>query len=298
MSNSGWNRSSANQPKVTKKSGKKFSLLHGLIAGVVVVVLGFAVLAIFSGGEDAPKAKAEKDRGLIKEVTPAAAPTNKVVKVAKKEPTNAERLRAKFAWANIKIPDDWDKPYPPQAYWPDGRLKQHSRFVKEETIVWDKATRPIQETTFSNQADRDIAGMLLIEPGNRLVGHIEFDKSFDDEFRDSLKTPIVIDKENDTPAQQDLKQLVIETRKELKERMDKGESVAEIMNETRKQLEELGLYREEIKKMVDDVKDQHGEEFTEQDEKDLIGAANKMLEERGCKPLELPSVFLEQIKQY
>lgn len=52
--------------------------MRGIVAGLVVVcALGGLCLWMFSGGDDAPKAKADKERGLIKEVTPAAAPKEK-----------------------------------------------------------------------------------------------------------------------------------------------------------------------------------------------------------------------------
>ena len=60
------------------------------------------------------------------------------------------------------------------------------------------------------------------------------------------------------------------------------------MIETRDQLKELGTYREQLKQEVDKLMADGN--FSEKDEDDLVKAANLMLEDRGVKPFELPSV--------
>ena len=288
-----WNKPSLeNQQPVKKRAAKAPSAKRGIIAGAVVVVaLGTLCLWMFSGGDDTPsQGTRHKAQGTIREVTPAAAPTNRVEVL--KKPSAVDLLRAKYPG---EIPPGWNKPYHPGAYRKDGTLKRYSRYIR--VITNEAVAASLEDRTFSNFADRDIASMLLVEPGETLVGDgPHCDESFVANFVESLKTEIVIDKEKDTPMQQELKQAVAETRKELKARFDAGEDIVAIMNETRQQLRELGLYREEIKKMVDEAKAEHGDEFTEQDEKDLINAANQMLEERGCKHLELPAAFIEKAK--
>ena len=286
-----WNKPSGETEPQKKETQSGVKLGRGILAGLCFVALaGAAVWFIFGRGEgDTPaQSTRHKAQGTIKSVTPAAAP--KPVEVKK---SNAEVLRARFP--GLKIPNDWAKPYPPQAYWPDGRLKEHSRYVKVITNKVSRASMSVEELTFKNYAERDIAGALLIDPGEELVGDYTYGESFVESFLESLKHPMVEDKD-DTPFQKELRKAVEETKKELKQRYDAGEDIAAIMNETRKQMKELALYREEIKKMVDDAKAEHGDEYTEQDEKDLIDAANKMLEDRGCKPLELPQAFLEKIE--
>lgn len=292
---SGWNGSqrggTAKVPQNTpKRRAKSPSPWRGLVCGGLVVV-GAALAAwwLLKPGDSAPAQGAKsKPRSTIKEVTPAAAP--KPVEVKK---SNAEVLRARFP--GLKIPNDWAKPYPPQAYWPDGRLKEHSRYVRVITNKPSRASMSVEELTFKNHAERDIAGALLIDPGEELVGDYTYGESFVESFLESLKHPMVEDKD-DTPFQKELRKAVEETKKELKQRYDAGEDLAAIMNETRKQMKELALYREEIRQMVEKAKAEHGDDYTEQDEKDLIDAANMMLQDRGCKPLELPHAFLEKIE--
>ena len=290
----GWNGSGGNStPQKPKAAAKKPSPIRGLVAGAVLVaaVIG-CYFAFFSGAEKPQKVVEQKKPSRIKEVKPAPAPKAKPVQ--EKKPSAVDLLRAKYPG---EIPPGWNKPYHPGAYRKDGTLKRYSRYIR--VITNEAVAASIEDRTFSNFAERDIASMLMVEPGETLVGDGQmYDDTFRENFIESLKTEIVIDKEKDTPMQQELKQAVAETRKELKARLDAGEDIVAIMNETRQQLRELGLYREEIKKMVDEMKAEHGDEFTEQDEVDLINAANQMLEERGCKHLELPAAFIEQVKMY
>ena len=280
----GWNGSGQKgatpvQPKVT---AKKPSPIRGLIAGGAVVALAVvAYFVFFSGGEKPEGEKAAKERGRIKEVTPAAAPTNKVVKARK----------PKFPGA----PLDWDKPYPPQAYWPDGRLKQHSRYVKVITNRVEDMYRSIEEKTFKNPAEVHVALMLNHEPGGMLIGDLTYGKDFVKWFKRSLETPIVIEKD-DTPEVVELKKAVIDAKKMLKERMDAGEDVAQIMNDCRKEQKELGLYRQELEKQIREIRKNSNGPMSVKDYQDLISAANTMLENRGCAPIKIPELTIRRME--
>lgn len=74
---SGWNKPTE-KPVETKKAAKP-AFRHVLIASGVVAVLGCVLLLVFSGGDGAPKAKAEKKAAAIKEVKQATAPKAAVV---------------------------------------------------------------------------------------------------------------------------------------------------------------------------------------------------------------------------
>ena len=84
----GWNGSGGGSTPVKPKvTAKKPSPVRGIIAGGLIIVLAtVAYFAFFSGNEGNEKVpeKVEKKPTAIKEVTPAAAPTNKVEKVPEK----------------------------------------------------------------------------------------------------------------------------------------------------------------------------------------------------------------------
>ena len=284
-----WNRPSEG---AAKPAPKKPSAMRGVVAGLVVVALAAACVFIFMGKGEKPQVEKEvKKPTAIKEVKPAVV-AQKQKPAAEEDPAVAA-LRKKYPG---EIPPGWKKPYHPLAYRPDGSLKRYSRYVHVITNSTPRWAIPIVEQTFKQTAERDIANILMITPGDELVGQVRYDKSFKDRFIASLNHTITVDEENDTSAQKDLKDAVIAAKKELKQALDRGEDIVEIMNETRKQFEELSLYRQDIKKMVDEARAANGNKLTKKDEEDLINAANLMLEERGCKPLMLPSAFIEQVE--
>lgn len=273
--NNSWNRPN-NTPQVIKpRDGVSWK--RGAIAAALIVCGAIGAWFFLRSAGEKPVDESVSTNRLIKAVTPAKAPV-------------AEKPKKKWPkWMNV--PDDWDKPYPPQAYWPDGRLKQYSRYVKVVTND-TAASQSVVERTFKNVAEQEIATLLVSEPGGLLVGEgPKYDKSFVKIFLRSLETPITIDEENDTPFQQDLKRAMIETKKDLKARYDAGEDIAKIMQDAYDEQKELSLYRQELEEQVDKIRIENKGQFTDKDVKDLIDAANKMLAERGCKELAATEIF-------
>ena len=82
-------------------------------------------------------------------------------------------------------------------------------------------------------------------------------------------------------------------RQELLDASANGESIEKVLIDTRDQLQQLGLYRQELEERVLRMSE---DGMSQQDYNDLITAANKMLEERGSKPLELPSTVKHAVR--
>ena len=271
-STGGWNRPASNQP--VKKGGAKAPFkVKGVIVGAIAVVIGVVCLWMFSGGEDVPKAKADKERGKIKEVTPAAAPKAEPIEV-KEEPPKDPRIN-----------------YRPEDVYRDDR--GILRFKGSDCRAFDP-NRPhlpptgadkFYVTVFSNRCDRAIAGLLSQEPGTPVFLRGDYsDPSFKEAFMASITEPIRIN-DDDSEYHKQLKQAVIETRKEIAKRIGDGEELGQILTDAKKELERLAAYRRdldgEIAKMV---KDSDG--MSTEDVKTLVEAANKMLEENGVLPIE------------
>jgi hypothetical protein len=154
-------------------------------------------------------------------------------------------------------------------------------------VTTQVASTSIADKTFKYNAERQIAHLLLVEPGEGMLGSGEdLYSDFDKEFKESLKDEIVFDEE-DTPEQRELKEALIDIRKELIERMNNGEDLSHVMIETRKQLQEMALYKEELQEEVEKLRKDGN--LSKQDRLELLEAANKMLEERGIQPFLIPS---------
>ena len=151
----------------------------------------------------------------------------------------------------------------------------------------------IADKTFKHSADVELGNLLMVEPGDDLLGDTAgMYRGFNKEFDEALTEPIEYS-DDDTPIQREMKQAVNELRKELKERRAKGEDIEKIMEDTRNQLKELSLYRQELE---DEVRKLSTDDLTQKDYDDLVAAANQMLKERGIKPLEMPSTVRHAIR--
>lgn len=138
------------------------------------------------------------------------------------------------------------------------------------------------EAIFRHKSERQIAAFLSVTPGNWMMRPKVFDKSFDDDFTQSMCERIEI-LPNDTEEQRQLKELVINAKKELAARLKAGETPSEIMTATAKELYDLGQYRRNLQKEV--IAAQHDPNLSDQDVADTVEAANKMLEAKGLKGL-------------
>lgn len=157
----------------------------------------------------------------------------------------------------------------------------------------DRSRLPLFEQVFPNRADRAIAGLLVIEPGTDLIGEEIFDESFVRAFLKSIESPIIVTRE-DSDETKALKRAVIDTKIDLKSRLDAGEDIAKMLTDIRRELRELGAYREDLKKLIEEKSRDHG--MSAEDMKDFVEAANIMLDERGAKPIVMPEFYYRQLE--
>lgn len=147
--------------------------------------------------------------------------------------------------------------------------------------------KPRYRILFHNPAEREISRLLTHRPGAPMMGIVRYDAAFERQFMDSLKTPVEIVPE-DTPREIELKNTVEATKKEIMQRIKDGETLKDILEGTRKEIDRLARYRSDLVKMINEAK-KNGE-YSESDFRDLVGAANKMLEENGMRPVS-KSIF-------
>lgn len=258
---------------IPKNTANNFNVLLIIVSFVVLLLI---VVGISVQGIDSSEEQNIRESKRIKKVK--ISKSKKKTELPRTEKKDVEKLSPQ------KIGEIRDG----KILLPSGRL--HT--IRHE--ITSGVTRvSLIDKTFVHETDCMLAQVLVDEPGVTVVGDINltFD-GFDKNFLKTLDDPIVYDK-NDTPYVKELKMGVQSLRQELKERMDKGEDINAIMVETYKQMQELGLYRQELEEEVIKLS---GEDLTQKDYEDLISAANQMLQERGSKPLELPSTLRHAIR--
>ena len=151
------------------------------------------------------------------------------------------------------------------------------------TNTLSRTEPPPEFAIFKHHSENQIALYLTLEPGTTLVGTPTFGRSFEEDFLQSCEEPI-LQEEDDTPEQAELRRQMKEVKIELRNRMRDGESLCQIMADTHEEMQRLGLARLEIENIV---REQLNEGVaSERDANDLLDAANKMLEERGCAPIK------------
>ena len=277
----GWNGSGGGStPDKPKVTAKKPSPVRGLVAGGLVIVLAaVAYFAFFSGDEKPQKEATTKERSRIKTVTPAAAPTNAV---AKEEGPKVEIRKL----GNGKIMKYVDG----KEAWMFPREDYHGPVITTKVAY----VKSLEEETFKHTADQQIASLLMARPGAQMINVLDYRRTFEKDFLASYENPFMIEP-GDTERQKELKKAVAEVKGDLKARYEAGEDIAQIMIDTRKQLRELAAYKWEIQQEVDRYKNQ--EDVSEEDVNDFIAAANKMLEDRGIEPIRVKGFLKHKLLQ-
>ena len=271
-----------NQPANNTKKNQPVRRGGGVFWGILVVIVAcFAVglWLMLPQGDAANEEQKPQKQAMIAEVKPDLSGRGKSV-AAVKEPKQ-----------------EAPKPRPTQRV---GELRDGYRLLPDGTlhrvlgIVTNTPPKmSLADKTFTHSADVELGNLLMVEPGDDLLGDTAgMYRGFGKELDAALAEPIYYDKE-DSELQRELKEGVNELREELKRRRAAGEDIEKIMEDTRDQLKELSLYKQELE---DQVRQLATDELTQKDYEDLVAAANQMLEERGIKPLELPATLKHTLR--
>ena len=171
--------------------------------------------------------------------------------------------------------------------------RPHTKTVITNKV--DEADKPLEERVFTNSADQKIAGLLMLEPGEMLVGDTSslFGRGFTRAFLKSLESPIIVTKDDDETTAE-LKRAVRDIKIEIKARYDDGEDIAALMANERDELQAIGLYRKELEDEIRKIA--RDDTIGEADMADFVKAANMMLQGRGGKPLEMPRFAARRFK--
>ena len=280
-----WNRPS----EAPKPAPKKPSAMRGVVAGLVVVcALGGLCLWMFSGKDAAPKANVAKERGLIKEVTPAAAP-----KPVAPEPKPEKKVNVTYKTNEQGLIMRYEDGKPRWLHW----RKPPSKYgtVKIDLTHPDDSELQAEDIAMKDMPKTDLflAYLYNAVDGEEFGDAIPLE-NFEKRFLASLKRPIIVS--HDDPDEiKEIKRGVIELRKELKDRYDAGEDIEAVVKATRDALTDSCQYRRQLQAEIDRFS--KDPTMSEADVKDFISAANLMLEQKGSAKIEMSDVIRRRLNR-
>ena len=165
------------------------------------------------------------------------------------------------------------------------------RFEHRQPAAWTNDSSKVEQpeyATFDFQSEKEIICLLTVEPGDTLLGDGNYGPEFERDFLKSLTQPIIVSKD-DTPEQAEWKRMMIETKIDLKARMDAGESISDIMQATRREYQRMAEMKDLLTEEIAALKNSEG--VTVQDMETCIEAANRMLESKGVSKLKISPVM-------
>ena len=270
--------SAAKRPSATPMQKKDSSFVGKILLVVVLLaVVGGGLWWLFSQEELQPANDPEipKKSGLAKEVTPAAAPTNKVTEVIKPK---------------VKKLNKWEYPVERTNELSAAELRKWKVMHRPPPGYTNDTSRtepPPKYAIFKHHSENEIASLLTMTPGETLVGTPHYTKKLTEDFLKSLETPIVVTEE-DSPEDAELKRAMIQTKIELKERMDAGEDLGQILLDTRSQYQDLARYKMTLESELSALR--KNPDVSMQDIDDFMTAANQLLEQKGIAPIKLSPI--------
>ena len=261
-----WNRSSKNGEAVSKPLRKRFGgrlYVKGAIAAAIVV-FGVAVAARWLWPKEAKRQESASAKPqFIKEVKP---------RISTNEQTATESLplAMKRDHSELTVEELMTK-VPPWAYTVEDRKRIDPGYEKRHERFLGIQAKKIWRT----YADNAIAG-LLFNKGN-LGAMPPFPPHFKDVFLESIKTPIIVSKD-DPPEVQEQKRQMIETKIWLKDQLDAGNDIVKILNEEYQYQRKASNLQSTLRRELYEI--QKNAKSVEEVE-DYVAAANKMLENAG-----------------
>lgn len=263
-----WNQSTGEAAKPTPK---KPSALKGVIAGVIVVVAAIgAALFLMSGKDVKPKAKAEKESGLIKEVKPAAAPTNRVAQaVEKKTETKEGKPDTNIVWIS------------------------KMRYVKKMAngasvmVFVDDPDAPKPVPIFENGLNNFLTNFTT--PGED-VPETPMEVS-NDEVMQALMEKIEI-KDDDSDEVKFQKEAVKVLREELRKYIKEGNTAADFIRDIQRRQQMEAEHVREARGMIMEALSKENPAQA----RELYNAINKHMNEKGLPKVRLARKFLKMME--
>lgn len=277
-----WNGSTnvgGTTPAPKKPAKKSPGLMHGLIAGAAIVLIGVISLYFVTSEPDESTVE-KKGPTQIAEVEPEIAAATEARENVKKqffEMTNDEKLNSIRKKYGNNIP----KNLQPTVY-----------YLEHPTKVEYHPARTKYDI-FTRRCDQEIASLVTTTPGTWFMRKPTFDTDFDKDFANSVAEKIEI-LDTDTEEQKEMKQAVIDAKKELAKILkDTGETPSSVMNREAEALYALGEYQRSLEDELHAVK--MNPDYSDQDLIDFVSAANQMLEQKGAGKIAMPNLTYRHV---
>ena len=264
-----WNQPTNKAPKKKEKKKLPFILIGAILLAVIPLI--YKAFVCVAPEVDTPRKSAKRisDQKKQKQGKDTASVSNIIKHVTSDAKTNiANRVETNKAvnsnspWANK----------PPRI------IKMRKSDIKPRRFVYD--------------AEEAIASLLEIEPGTSMYGDIPY-THFNKKFQQALMQKVKINDDDDEYTKE-LKKQVQAVKDDFKKVLLEGGNVGEEMRKARNELKELGRYRDSLMRELHTLRKSGN--YTSQDMKDFESAANKMLEEKGLKPIKVPAVLLRNME--
>ena len=146
---------------------------------------------------------------------------------------------------------------------------------------------------FKYRSERLIADLLQHPVGMPLPAAPNYAVDWDQDFANSLLDTIEINP-NDSDEVKNIKRDVIETKKDLVQRIKNGEKFSDVIDETQREANKIASKRNEMLRIYNEIK---RDGATPQELKDHLDAANKLLEREGALPLPISRKLLIQLDE-
>lgn len=204
--------------------------VRSLLIGSIILLVGLAIIFIFrSPDESTNVTKVNTKRTTIKEVVPTASYNKKQVPIVDKvtKPT----IKGCEAWEKVQGLDPSLFPYE------DGRKVIETRtngWIAVDICIMPNGVRRKVRRNVSKQLFKHVTDMVLMQAlstgADEAGPPIPFSADMEDDFLESLKTPIAID-DDDTPEQRKIKEMVIVARENIAEQIRKGSTFFDAISE-------------------------------------------------------------------
>lgn len=266
------NPSSTDSRKNVKKASGK-----ALWGGISVAVVAAICLVVYlSLGEKKDKVSEREDKVRVKAI-PETKPRQ--AKPAKQADDVPGPVKEDAVVVETPKPTSTATPGMPWSNKPPRVIKPRAADIKPRRFVYD--------------SEELIANLLEIEPGTPMFGELPYGKRFNEDFKQAIMQKVKINPDDDeyTVA---LKKQVQAVKDDFKQILIDGGDVGEEMRKARNELKELGMFKESLKRELFELR--KSGQYSSDDMKDFIAAANKMLESKGLQPLKVPRVFLRNLE--